>query len=101
MRDEFACMVSVHIGLGYFIHNLPPEEVGTQNTLARLQTLNIILLLYSHGIDLTVNCNVLQKHPFCRPIQAICGIHRKCPLGSFGASPQLHSLWCYFLYTDS
>lgn len=98
MFREWTCQNRIQNNLIPWAINLPAcflyiLEVGTQNILARLQTLNMILLLVSHAIDLTVNCNVLQKHPFCRPIYAICGIHRKYPLRSFGTSSQLHSLF--------
>lgn len=55
----------MHIGLGYayMLCNLPPEEVGTQNTLARLLTLNMILLLDSHGINPTINVMSHKNFP--------------------------------------
>lgn len=42
------------------LHDLPTEEVGTQNTLSKLLTLNWIVLLDGNEIDLTVNV-ILQK----------------------------------------
>lgn len=46
------------------LRNSPPdEEVGNQNTLARLLTLNKIMLLDSNVIDKTVNVMSNKKCP--------------------------------------
>jgi hypothetical protein len=81
------------------LHHLPAEEVGTQqNTLARLLTLNMILLLDSHATDLTVNVTSRENLP-------LVGLHRL--LDVFTTNGALNHLnytlivkRCYFLYID-